>query len=346
LLLGELLDRYPLPAGFRGLEHFSETIAIGSSHIELSGLSVISPWGEQLTGSAAAAEPSGRVISRSYFELLERASVVMALHDRRANYERRDRVGRLAGRAGPSDLLPESTEPDRWRPSRSNGVALHLSWREACDRAAAELVERDLVLRSWYGESVPVPCQLLDEAIPEGIRSLGEWRAYEFPAGAQGICSGHKAVCVVGFPKDHTTPMAYGFAARRDGQEAVNAAAGEAAQRFGFLFGETIPCEGPSFFPGPDFHQEYFLFPPSHRLLSEWLDGTSGPLATAHAAARPNVFDEEDAEFSFVDLTPEHLRGSLSVAKALCSRAEPLVFGEPAPHRTGVSQGRRVHPIA
>jgi hypothetical protein len=27
-------------------------------------------------------------------------------------------------------------------------------------------------------------------------------------------------------------------------------------------------------------------------------------------------------------------------------RAEPLVFGEPAPHRSGVSASRRVHPIA
>jgi hypothetical protein len=347
-MLGQLIERYPLPLGWALPEHFSEKVTIGSSTIELSGLSVSDVEGEQITGSAASADASGSATARSYFELLERVSVITAMRDRHGDYELLDRAGRLRGRARRCDLFPESPEPHRWRPSRSNGIALHLSWQEACDRAAAELVERDRVLRSWYGERAPVPCELPEELIPEGLRALAAWRAYELSAPSAGIGRAFTVVAVLAFPRAESTPIAYGFAAHLDRELAIKAAAGEAVQRFGFLFGEAVPGEVPSVSPTPDFHQEFFLFPPSHRILCEWLDSTSetsgssgSPSGTA-AGSGPDV----DDDLLFVDLTPKHLRGLLLVAKAICERAEPLVFGEPAPHRARANPDRRVHPVA
>jgi hypothetical protein len=346
-LLDELLQRYPLPSGWASLEHFRETVDLAPSSIELSGVSVVGPHGDRVTGSAASIGSSGRCVARSYFELLERVSIIVASGSS-ANYrELLDRSGRTLRSVKGSDLFAESPWPNRWRPSRSNGVALHASWQEACDRAAAELVERDRVLRSWYGESIPLRLPLPQSLIPEGAHSLAEWAAYELSPASSAIGNALTVVAVVGLPRIDTTPLAYGFAAAIDPRAATTAAAIEAVQRLGFLLGEEIPREIPPFSPTPDFHQEFFLHPPARTLLEEWLncaplgDRTFSREANAQTEHRPT-----DEPIWFVDLTPPHLRGSLFVAKALCPMAEPLVFGEPAPHRAGVSASRRVHPIA
>ena len=348
-MLSELLDSHPLPPGWALPEHFTETILVGSSVVELSGLLVVSPIGEQITGSAASVSSSASATARSYFELLERVSVVTAMSDRTRDYELRDRLGRSAGHVSRCELFAESPEPDRWRPSRSNGVALHVTWQEACDRAAAELVERDRVLRSWYGESVPRPCELPEAMIPAGLQSLASWMAYELETGGCGVRSALTVVCVVGVPKIDTTPLAYGFAARPTRLQAIEAAASEAVQRFGFLFGEAIPQVPPSSAPTPDFHQEFFLCPSSHAVLYKWLRGISRseerPLEKHLPQKRQRQLEKSDEVF-FVDVTPKHLGRLLFVAKAICPSAEPLVFGQPAPHRADCNPAMRVHPIA
>jgi hypothetical protein len=111
-------------------------------------------------------------------------------------------------------------------------------------------------------------------------------------------------------------------------------------QRFGFLFGESIPEAPPEPSSTPDYHQEFFLNPAAHPLLRAWLDAIDGPPARMPPAAPP------ESSAGFVDVTPPALRGRLWVAKAVCASAEPLFFGEPAPHRAAVRPDRRVHPIA
>jgi ribosomal protein S12 methylthiotransferase accessory factor YcaO len=266
-----------------------------------------------------------------------------AVGSRDVTFDLRDRAGRFGGLAPRCAVFPESREPEKWRPSRSNGVALHTSWSGACARAAGELVERDRVLRSWYGDSAPARRVLPDALIPHGLRALAEWAAYELTAPARAVEQAWTVVVVVGVPLAETTPIAYGFAAKRDAPQAVEAAAAEAVQRFGFLYGEEIPARTPEPSPTPDFHQEFFLHPPAHTLLRAWLDGgPSGTPATGDPHSRPRT----EGGSWFADLTPLHLRGTLFVAKALCGHAEPLVFGEPAPHRTDADSSRRVHPIA
>src|SRR5579883_1399615 len=185
-----------------------------------------------------------------------------------------DREGRAIGRAARADVFPESPCPERWRYARSNGVALHRSWRGACDRAAAELVERDRVLRSWYGEIAPRRRALPDASVPNGLRAHADWIACELPAraSAPGAARALSVVVVAGIPRQASTPLVYGFGAGA-GARAAARAASEAVQRFGFLFGEDIPREPPRPSPTPDFHQEFFLYPPSHELFVAWLDG-------------------------------------------------------------------------
>jgi hypothetical protein len=346
-MLAQLRTKYPLPPGWSSFEPFYESVEIGGSSIDLAGVSAVGPRGEQVTGSAGSAGTSHPCIARSYFELLERISVVTAIGDKETGYLLRDRSGRSVGQALRKDVFWESPCPDRWRPSLSNGVALHESWQEACDRAEAELVERDRLLRSWYGESGSVRLTLPQGAVAEGMQSLAEWRAYELTPTPAGVGKAFAVVVVVALPKVDTTPLAYGFAARTNRAEAIKAAASEAVQRFGFLVGEEIPQASPPFSPTPDFHQEFFLHPPAHALLQEWLDCTAlGQSAARSEAEGQRASRVADEATRFVDLTPPQLRGSLFVAKALCSKAEPLVFGEPAPHRGCVRAGRRVHPVA
>jgi hypothetical protein len=333
--LEELTRRYPLPHGWSPPDPFNETVVIARSSISLSGFSTSSPQGEQVTGSAGG-EAS---LTRGYFELLERVSIFSALRSSHADFPLRDRSGREIGAATRAQVFPESPRPDRWRHSLSNGVALHVSWAEACDRALAELVERDRVLRSWYGESTPHPFALAPDLVPEGLRELATWSAYEIPFD-RGIEAPLSVAAVVGLPRDEATPLTYGFAARATAREAMEAALREALQRFGFLFGEEIPGAIPALTPSADFHQEFYLYPPSRPLFQRWLDGAGSPAAPEDRSLARGT------EVYFVDLTPKHLRGNVFVAKALCDAAEPLVFGEPAPHREHAAPERRVHPIA
>ena len=45
------------------------------------------------------------------------------------------------------------TKNDSYQPSKSNGIALHDSWEDACYSAGAELVERHHILASWFGQT-------------------------------------------------------------------------------------------------------------------------------------------------------------------------------------------------
>lgn len=338
----DLEATYPLPSGWTRPDRFHEKVFVANSRIDLFGVSVRGPGGEVVTGSAACSDASDSAAARSYFELVERVSVLNAMRSEDQFFELLDRLGRPAGHAPRIEVFPESPAPDRWRPSRSNGVALQQTWEKACDRAAAELIERDRVLRSWYGESNPRRISLPESTVPDGLRTLARWTAYEMIPAADAVGTGITAVAVVGTPHAELTPFAYGFAARTTVVEATRAAAAEAVQRFGFLVGEDVPRTAPSISATPDFHQEFFLYPPSQSLLHAWLDSGRVEQPSSPTAGQRTM----NTEIRFVDLTPPHLRGALFVAKALCAAAEPLVFGEPAPHRADTPTVRRVHPIA
>ena len=334
--LEKLLERFPLTQTWSRPTLFSETLNLGGLSIELCGLATESD-GEVVTGSAAERDTSP--ISRAYFELVERTSIVAAARDSSREFVLKDIRGRSIGRAPSFRVFSPSVTPAR-RFARSSGAAVGVGWSAACRAARWELIERDRVLRSWYGETRPCPVPLPSWPWLGALEKLCEWRAYAFPATSEsqrGIAAG-----VFAFPRTEGLALSYGFAAEQGLARALERAAAECLQRLGFLWGEPIPTEEPPVDPTPEYHQEFYLRPSMHGRVGDWLAG-------AHAST-PCVI-RQSGEMSpvseFADLTPEHLRGRLCVVKALPRHEIELAFGRGHPAVVEpLPESFQVHPIA
>lgn len=307
--LGRVIDAHPLPEGWSAPECFADEVELGSLVVSRVGLQSEGPAGLVATGSAA--QPSTRtgagidVLTRAFYELHERVAILASL-------------GSLA-----------SDDPRR-RPARSNGVALHTSWPEACEAARLELVERDRVLRSWY-------CGLAPKATepPSWLSEVGthRWRAalLEEPP------SGDVVAVLVGFPRSARAPLTRGFAARHDRSSALEAAANEALQSLAFLVDEEIPSKSPELSPTPIFHLDHFLVPSNHSVIEDWLESAQPPERRAFVVRAPR----------FVDLSSQTASHGLWVARAVDPTRSVLFFGEPpAALASHVPPARLIHPIA
>jgi hypothetical protein len=335
--LDELKRRFPLWDCWGDATLFAETVSVAGVEIHLSGFSAESQDGDAITGSAAELDTAP--MNRAYFELLERASIVAAERSKAQEWSVRDARGVAHGCIESSALVPENPEPDRWRYARSNGVALGPSWSDACRSALWELIERDRILRSWYGDFAPGRIVLPPGLIPNRLDELYAFEAYSFGISR---CSTAEVVAVFGFPRVDSNPLLYGFGARGRQSDALAVAAKESIQRLGFLWGEPIPSEDPEFSPGPHFHQELFLRPSSHAQLHQWLAGEQDALKPSWRQpcrqASPRLF---------ADITPPALASKLFVAKALPQTELPLVFGIGHPQiESKLPDYLKVHPIA
>jgi hypothetical protein len=278
-------------------------------------------------------------VARAYYELLERTSVLEALECGVDDYLVRDHEGRAVGKVGRNDVFPRSPEEATLVYSRSNGVAVASSWPAACRAAALELVERDRVLRSWYGALRP-------RAVPLGVWQPPTrlWDAYELEAHA---FDGVDAACsvavrgVFAFPRRPDAPLTYGFAAGATEQQALGAAMRECLQRLAFLWGEPLPAEPPAFAPTAEYHQEFFLQRSMHEHIRRWLAGRLVD-RTPDLGRPAKAFPDR-----FVDLTPPALAGRTHVVRALPGDELPLVFGRGHPKVSGVLPAElAIHPIA
>jgi len=333
--LDELRRSHPFVSDWGELDIHAELVSVDEVTIHLAGIAAWGPDGEVFTGSAASLETSP--IDRAYFELLERGSILAMGRERQRNWPLKDQDGAVRGRSCPDSLAPSSPDPQRWRYARSNGVALAASWEEACTRALWELVERDRVLRSWYGEFAPRRIDLPTNTMPFGLARSYEFEAYEFDAECEPFV--HVAA-LFGFPRQSSAPMLYAFAGRDTIGGALAAAARECLQRLGFLWGEEIPSVAPAFSPSPEYHQEFFLQRAAHSRLRRWLAGD-------HKRADPNLRTTWVAcGRLFADITPVQLRPALFVAKAMPNGELPLVFGVGHPSLPDLPEQLCVHPIA
>ncbi len=334
----ELCREYPLPTGWATPDLFAETVCINGVDICVAGFSTQNDKGEAVVGSAAALSESP--IDRAYFELLERASLISVGRGVGRAWDVRDESGTRIGSAKPSELSSVSPEPGRWRYALSNGVALGRSWRDACRRALWELIERDRILRSWYGEFEPVPIEIPFDLIPAGLGELYSFEAYSYrePEGSHSV----HVIAMFGFPLSAEAPLLCGFGARDTRALALSAAFGECLQRLGFLWGEQIPAAEPEFFPTAEFHQEWFLWPLTHDRVRAWLAGE-------HTRVGPVLIDlpRQGGCQSFVDITPTELQSRIFVAKGIPRGELALVFGKGHPSVSSrLPDALQVHPIA
>lgn len=332
--LDQLCADVPLP-GRRKLEHVHrERVVVGDLCMSALGLATSGDArdGGWITGSAAvlAGEPD----VPAYFELVERLAVVDAIRDERRRYPLLDSAGGVVGEAAASEVFPESSSPT-WAYSRSNGVAAHRTFAAAVAAAHRELVERDRVLRAWFGERVPARLHL---PIP-GARDLGslyEVCAYSFSAPTDELA----VAGVFAFPASADCPLVYGFGCAGDVEHALTRAADEAWQRSSFLWGEAIPNQAPAITPDALAHQEAFLWPGRHGLLRGWLHGEHA----RHRHEAPPRLTEREVRFA--DISPPELIGRVCVVRALHDAAVPLTFGAIHPRFPAAAPELAVHPIA
>ncbi len=319
-----LTETFPLPAGWGRPQVFDPTLQLGALTIHGVGLLCQCTDGRSITASAA--DISTRPVERAYFELLERTSIVLSASQN-------------------TDLVPIESSPERWRYAKSNGIAVGTSWPDACYRAERELIERDRVLRSWFGGPAP-------KELPQPLRGTSRLRelsvshyditfvSFDDPSDSAPM----QVVGAFGFPKQAGAPTVYAFGAAPELPDAIRHAEGEFVQRLIFLWGEPID-QNPRFSPTPDFHQEYFLGQRGETLLRAWLDGKNESRDLYQALE--NQWPRQGSAVQYADLTPAHLREKLHVVRATSGERVPLIFGDGYSEVVGgMPESLTVHPVA
>lgn len=323
---------------------FRDKVTIEGLTIFLSGIQANHPEFGGVTGSAADVET--HPIERSWYELVERISILNKMMSAQSVYQPLSLDGEKLGKTLTKDeVFPSSTSPE-YQYARSNGVALHKTWEEACRRAAFELVERHLVLSSWVGLVRPlVTMEGSGRSALNSLRQTYEVKRVHF--GTQSIrclnaTLGVTVSAVALLPRDPAAPLILAFGAAETSKESLMKAEAEAIQRLGFLWGEELPTELPEFSPTNLYHQDYFLRADQRDKVEAWLNGVfyrgSGDKAESTL--------DKTLSVSFVDLSayPEL---NLKVARAICPEMIPLVFGKWREREfANLPDALLIHPIA
>lgn len=331
----------PLPDGWSATERVLDTIEIAGLSIHRAGVASVAPTGEELTGAAADLDSPPE--ARAHFELLERIGTLEAIAEGRSLVVR-DAAGAELGLLPAARVFPRSEDEARYREARSNGVAVHRSWEEATFRARAELVERNHVLRSWYGLEAPRRIDLPASSawpVPRHLPDY-EWRACVFePREVEGWAAGVSVCGLFGLPRRDESPFLAGYGARATTELAILAAASELTQSLAFLWGEELPSTLPPPAPHAGAHLEWSLFPGNRARLAAWLDGEH----RAHGPARTAIPRRQlETAVVYADLTPPWLANRARLVRAMHPHAMRLVFGE-SPDALHLPPALRIHPI-
>jgi hypothetical protein len=313
--LQELFLDYPIPNNWSKPEFIHDIIKINNVPIEIVGLSSKNKQNQEVTGSAGGyTYKLSNVFNlpRAYYELLERTTIIDSINS-----------GKL--------ILPTPQH------SKSNGIAAGTTPLSTQDSARFELIERDSILRSWFGQIKPKEYENVYTyiAFPKELNEFYEFKFYTFTNKINNLT---EVVGVFGFPKKLKYPLVYGFGADRFLEDAAYKAERECIQRLGFLWNEEIPKSKPKAYVSPMFHQDYFLYPKNHKKIINWLDGKTENYL--------GEYEKKNPEFRYIDLTPKHLRGKMHVVKAECNDCLPLIFGGGDYYGENIPKKLRVHPIA
>jgi hypothetical protein len=314
-------------SGESGRETFIGAVCAAGLVIRLAGISVRFA-GEAVAGSAGSLTEDP--FPRAAAELAERLALLRAMRSGSsftAFDERRRPVGVVSHRRA----FPVAPAAAPYRYARSNGVAAGRTWADAARRARLELVERDRVLRSWFGQHAPTRVAFSSTA-STALEEYYDVQAYRFGEPVGGVT----VAGVFAFPRVRR-PLVYGFGARESAGDALAVAFSELVQRLGFLWNESVPGERPEPAPNPEFHQEHYLFPAHHEAMRRWL------LEGNRAFAARLTADSEPREPVYVDLS---LPQGPIVVRALPRGHVPLVFGVGHPSfQNGPPAEIAVHPI-
>jgi hypothetical protein len=293
-----------LPKSWGKIEHFEEDFELFHLKLKLNGFSATDiSTGAIVLGSSANTvnEPE-----RAFYELLERAWTVESLKDSKLK-----------------ELFPVSTSPS-FVFSKSNGIALHTNLEMARASARFEVLERDAVLRSWFGEIKPELISLDDLAILTDQLAFGyDVKAFIF-SNDEAIISYDSEVRTIGvfaFPKKDNYPLIFGLGCRQTVKEAFRHAQSELYQRLAFVYSEDwqhnleINLQNPT----PESHLNFYLRKESHLSLKKWLSGNR-----YIKSKRKSL----NSKIIYADLRPTGMASDLFLVKVQQNDLLPLCFGD------------------
>jgi len=331
--LDQLKNSFPLPNRWKNIQCFNESVVIENIVINLVGLSVESTEGKMICGSAA--EFTQIPFERAYFELLERCWTNEYYIDQKQLVEIYDQNFIRTGISPFESVLGSECNNKEWTFSKSNGVAVQRTFEKAYQGAVCELVERHLVLSSWYFQKRPE--KLSFKPTKELLALSNIYRCDAFHFGSMQI--GQNLVNACGFfliPKIEGIPLVYGLGADFDQSLAILKSQKECIQRLGFLWGEEIPKIPPEVTSTPDFHQEYFLTPKGTVLIENWL----------YQDRKDECSDEASCmDFKIINLTPAIAKNNFKLIKVIGEKIIPLTFGPGNPMVKNLKSELLVHPV-
>lgn len=330
--LEALLSARSLPDDFVVKDTFEDRVQVGELLLNLAGCAARGSAG-LATGSAASRSAPPR--ERAVFELLERCALLIA-RQHQSPLPTLSPDGNPRGTVPHERVFPQCPKPERQQHAISSGVAAGPTFSFAAQRAEDELIERDLVLGSFYGRDPIEEVASPDTKTQDALRALYEMRFFVVPS-REGMPQRFAAV-TLGVPIAPSDPLLLGFGVNADAHAATLASLDEALQRLGFLYGDPIAITEPPFAPNAGYHQEHSLWLPARPRILSWLAGEH----TRFGGQVPRGVWEPT---TFVDLTPSALRGEIVVVRALQPGCLPLVFGDGHPD-FDVPGGLRTHPVS
>ena len=304
-----------LPADWTIIEEINDTVKVGELEIFISGHCAQNKVTNQMAvGSQASATEARAEIA--YYELLERISTIEYFAKSDDDF------------CAPwmQQYLSENT--DEFQISKSNGISFHSDKDIAKRSATCELLERHVVLNSWYGDKAPRLLNCNPSASFEKIKSCYDCHYYEIPNDCELF-----VVMITLTPLEKGKPFIFGFGAHPSLAQAIEKSENETIQRLGFLYHEEIE-ENPQFSASPFYHQEIYLGKSGQQKIQTWINGDHvNPIFDFHP-----TFDS----FQHIDITPEWLKDKYVVVKAVGENYVPLYFGKFLAETTNYL----IHPIA
>lgn len=313
-----IIKKFPCDKSWTEPELFNEKLQISDLEFQLVGFSssLDKKSSKMVTGSSAGCRPfDSCLLEKAYFELVER----MALID-------------------PFIEHHEDSLKKEYQKSKSNGVAFHTDLSLAKENAKFEVIERDAILRYWYLNMAPAKVSILPPEICLTSEKLKDFYDIELFSFKSPFSISHSAVVTASFafPKTPGLNFVYGFGCADSLEKSIKKSFSENLQTLAFLWGESFdPLE---FSPTPSYHQSQFVTKNGVNLIREWLNS---PIAYSC-----DDLSLLNTDFTFDDLTPEHLKGSAYIVKASNPNAIPLIFGKNYHlQQVDILNERWIHPI-
>jgi len=271
-----------------------------------------------LRGIAAKHNETGKIITGSAADFSQERSYVRALG------ELKERIVTV------NKVKPHKI--GKFSYSLSNGVASHYDLSIAKKNAFIELIERDVVLRSWYGE---LPKKIISESIDYFPFDF-DIRVLEFPEVISHFGSIFTTGILASVPDENRFLFAFSSGSSRS--LALEKAILEATQRYLFSPPESTPYTL-SQIPSIEDHFEFYNRKQGFESLWEWSYDVLLDI--------PPVIYEDNSKFQIL-FSENTTSEKFFVVRAIDPELWPLTFGisHPRVHSKKINSKRLLHPFA